>query len=105
MAAHDLAADRLLDVGQVEGAGLRGQLGVQNDLEVEVAELARQLGRGAPVESVVDLVRLLEQMLLERGVRLLAVPRAAVGLAQPVGYPGQCPGTGQGALGRHGAEV
>ena len=66
MAADDLAADRLLDVGQVEDAGLGRQLGVEDDLQVEVAELAGQVHGGAAVEGVVDLVGLLEQVLLER---------------------------------------
>ena len=78
VAADDLAADRLLDVRHVEDAGLGGELGVQNDLQVEVAELAGQIRRGSGVERVVDLVGLLEQVLLERGVGLLAIPRAAV---------------------------
>ena len=41
-------------------------------------------GGRAALERVVDLVGLLEQVLAQRGVGLLAVPRAAVGLAQPV---------------------
>ena len=80
MAADDLGRDRRLDVGQVEDARLGGELGVEDDLQPQVAELAGQLGRRAGLERVVDLVRLLEQVLAQRCVGLLAVPRAAVGL-------------------------
>jgi hypothetical protein len=100
VAADDLVADPLLDVGHVEGASLGGQLGVEDDLQVEIAELIRQVWSGAAVERVVDLVGLFEQMLLERRVSLLAIPRAAVGTAQPGRDPGQGPGAGQGALRR-----
>ena len=94
MAADDLRGDRRLDVGEVEDAGLGRQLGVEDDLEPQVAELAGQLGRGPGLERVVDLVRLLEEVLAERGVGLLAVPRAAVGLAEPGGDPGHRPRPG-----------
>ena len=83
VAADDLGRDRGLDVGQVEDAGLGRQLGVEDDLEQQVAELPGELRRGARLERVVDLVGLLEQVLAQRGVGLLAIPRAAVGLAQP----------------------
>ena len=65
VAADDLAADRLVDVGHVEYAGFRRELCVKHDLEVEIAEFAGQIGRGPGVEGVVDLVRLLEEVLLQ----------------------------------------
>ena len=68
------------DVAQVEDAVLGGELRVQDDLEQQVAELPGELGRGAGLERVVDLVRLLEQVVAQRRVGLLAVPRTAVGL-------------------------
>jgi hypothetical protein len=43
-----LVADRRLDVGQVEHAGLGRELGVEDDLEQQVAELLGELRRGAP---------------------------------------------------------
>jgi hypothetical protein len=46
VAVDDLGADLLLHVGQIEDAGFRGQLGVENDLQVKVAELAGQIHRG-----------------------------------------------------------
>ena len=94
VAADDLAGDRGLDVGQVEDAGLRGQLGVEDDLEPEVAELGGQLRRGAAGEGVVDLVGLLEEVVAQRLVGLLAIPRAAVGLPQAVRDPGHPPRRG-----------
>ena len=105
MAADDLRRDRGLDVGEVEHAGLGGELGVEHDLQPQVAELAGQLGRGPGCERVVDLVRLLEQVLAQRFVGLLAVPRAAVragaagrrSRASPTGRRGPAPGaTGRG---------
>ena len=91
VAADDLRGERGLDVGQVEDAFLGGELGVQDDLQQQVAELAGQLGGRAALERVVDLVRLLEQVVAQRGVGLLAVPRTAVRLAQPVADPGHRP--------------
>ena len=51
VAADDLPGDRRLDVGEVEDAGLGRELGVQDDLEQEVAELLRQRRRGALASS------------------------------------------------------
>jgi hypothetical protein len=50
VAADDLRRDRGLDIGQVEDAGLRGELGVQDDLEPQVTELTGQRGV-APASS------------------------------------------------------
>ena len=82
VAADDLARDRGLDVGQVEDAGLGGQLGVEDDLQPEVAELGGQLRRGPAGQRVVDLVGLLEEVVAQRFVGLLAIPRAAVRAAR-----------------------
>ena len=41
VATDDLGADRGLDVGQVEDAGLGRELGMQDDLQPQVAELTR----------------------------------------------------------------
>ena len=84
MAPDDLRRDRGLDVGQVEHAGLGGELRVEHDLQPQVAELAGELRRGTRLERVVDLVRLLEQVVAQRLVRLLAIPRAAVGRPEAV---------------------
>ena len=105
MAPDDLAPDRGLDVGHVEYAGFGRQLGVKHDLEQQVAELAGEVGRGLLAQGVVDLVCLLQQMLLQGDVSLLAIPRAAVRPPQPVGEPRQRPGAGRGQFRRHRAEV
>ena len=105
VAADDLGRDRGVDVGQVEDALLGRELGVEDDLEEEVAELLGERRRRARAERVVDLVGLLEEVVPERLVGLLAVPRAAVGQAQPVRDPGHRPGARDGQLGRDGAEV
>ena len=80
VAADDLRAIARLDVGQVEDSGFGRQLGMEDDLEQQVAELPGELRGRAGLERVVDLVGLLEEVLAERRVGLLAVPRAAVGL-------------------------
>ena len=100
-----LDGDRRPDVGHVEHAGLGRELRVEDDLEQQVAELARELRGRARVERVVDLVRLLEQVVAQRGVGLLPVPRAAVGLAQPGREPGHAPRRGEVGDGRHGREI
>ena len=99
------ARDRGLDVGQVEDALLGAELGVQDDLEEQVAELLGEGRRRARLERVVDLVGLLEQVLAQRLVGLLAVPRAAVGLAQPARDPGHRPRAGDADLGRDRRQV
>ena len=95
VAADDLRREGRLHVAQVEHALLRGELRVQHDLEQQVAELAGELGRGPGLERVVDLVGLLEQVVPQRRVGLLAVPRAAVGLAEAVADPGHRPRAGE----------
>ena len=98
VAADDLRGQRGLDVGQVEHVGLRRELGVEDDLEQQVAELPRQIGRRTGLQGVVDLVRLLEQVLAQALVRLLAIPRTAVGCAQAIADGRHGPRTGGGQL-------
>jgi hypothetical protein len=99
MAPDDLRGNRGLHVGEIEHTGLGGELRMEDDLQPEVAQLARELGRGTGLERVVDLVRLLEEMLAQRSVGLLAIPRAAVGRAQPLRDPGHRPRTHHRELG------
>ncbi len=91
MPPDDLRGDRRLDVGQVEDVRLRGQLSVDDDLEEEVAELPGEIGRGPVSQRVVDLVGLLEEMLAERLVGLLAVPGTAVRQPEAGRDPGHRP--------------
>ena len=82
VAAHDLGGDRPIHVGQVEGALLRGELRVEDDLEQQVAELLGEVRRRAVLDGVDRLVGLLEQVRAQGEVRLLPIPWAAVGRAQ-----------------------
>jgi hypothetical protein len=56
---------------------------VEHDLEEDVSQLLPQLRRVAVVEGAERLISLLQQEAPEAGVRLGAVPRAAVGGPQP----------------------
>jgi hypothetical protein len=85
VAADQLRREVARDVAQVERALLARELGVDDDLEEQVAELLAQPAAVAGVERVEDLVRLLEDERPQARVRLLAVPGAAVGRAQAVG--------------------
>ena len=105
MAPDDLGRDRRPDVGHVEHALLGGELRVEDDLEEEIPELTGELRRGTALERVVDLVRLLEQVVAQRLVRLLPVPRTAVGLPEAGGDPGHPPRRGDVGHGRDGREV
>jgi hypothetical protein len=98
MPAHDLGRDGRLDVGQVEDTGLGRELGVEHDLQEQVAELAGQRRSGPGLQRVVDLVGLLEQVLAQGLVGLFSVPRAAVGRAQPGADGGHRPWPGHGHL-------
>ena len=61
MAANDLRAQRAVDIGQVEGARFGRQLGMEDDLKVEVAELLGEVGRGAALDGIDRLVGFLEE--------------------------------------------
>ena len=64
---------------KVEAPLLGGELRVEDGLEQQVAEFLAQVGVVAGVDRRDDFVRLLQQPGAQRGVRLLAVPRAAAG--------------------------
>ena len=78
---------------------------MEDDLEEEIAELVGESRRGARPERVVDLVGLLEEMVAERLVGLLAIPRAAVREPQPMRDPGHRPGARDRPFGRERTEV
>ncbi len=65
VSADDLRGDRGLDVGEVEHPRLGGELGMEHDLEQEVAEFARQFRRRPGLQRVVHLVRLFEQVIAQ----------------------------------------
>ena len=72
----DDAAGHVVDREPV-GLGLGGDAGVEVDLQQQVAELLAQMHVVAGVDGLEGLVALLEQVLRQRAVGLLAVPRAA----------------------------
>ena len=79
--------------------GLGGHPGVEDDLQQDVAELLAHRRRVVVDDRVVGLVRLLEQVAAQRGVRLLGVPRAAARGAQPVHDGDDVEQAGAGRLG------
>lgn len=74
--AHDVRDGEALVFGR--------HLGVKDDLQQQIAKLGAQLAVVARIDRLGDFVRLLDQVLLDRGVRLLAVPRTTARGAQPV---------------------
>ena len=66
----------------VELAFVGGDLRLEHHLHEHVAQLLAQVARGGPLDGVDGLVGLLDHVLGDGGVGLLAVPGAAVGLAQ-----------------------
>ncbi len=82
VATHDLGSDGPIHVGQVEGSLLGRELGVEDHLQQNVAELLGEVG-GRPVLDGIDrLVGLLQQVGAQGAMRLLPIPRAAVRRAQ-----------------------
>ena len=103
MAADELGAEVFGDVAEVEAVGcgqLGGHLGVEEDLQQEVAELVLEVGPGAALDGVEDLVGLFEGVALDGVEGLFAVPGAAAGRAQ-AGHDGggALQGCGGGRLG------
>ena len=82
VAADELGAEIFGDVAEVEVAGFRGHLGVEEDLQEEVAEFVLEVGPGAALDGVEDLVGLFEGVALDGVEGLFAVPGAAAGGAQ-----------------------
>ena len=70
------------DVVYVELAGVGGYLRVEKHLLEHVAELLAEVRDVVCLNGVNGLVCLLDHVLGDGAMRLLAVPRAAVGLAQ-----------------------
>ena len=82
VAAHDLAGDRAVDIGEVERTLLRGELRVQDHLEEQVAQLLGKVGGRSVLDGIERLVGLLEQVRSQREVGLPSVPGASVGCTQ-----------------------
>jgi hypothetical protein len=82
VAANHFVVDFADDVVDGEAATFGGDLGVEEDLEEEVAEFFGEFGVVAGVESVEDFVGFFDEVGAEGGVGLLAVPGTAAGGAE-----------------------
>jgi len=103
VAADDLAPDLRLDVGHVEHAGLGRKLGVEDDLQQQVTELARKLRRGFRRPARRNLVRFLEQVLSSARRGSVRGPMGSRRGGVVDRRSRVAPGAGRGQLGRHGA--
>jgi hypothetical protein len=79
-------------------------LGVEDHLEQEVAEFLGQCRRRSGLERVIDLVRLLEEVLAQRFVGLLLIPWAAVRSSEALADIGHRPRAGVREFGGHGCD-
>ena len=79
MAAHELVGDRADGIGDRETPGFLFELGEEDRLEEEVAQLLSKRVVVVPIDRVEHLVGLLEHVLPQRVDRLLAIPRTPVG--------------------------
>ena len=82
VAADELGVDIARHVGQRKLAGVRRNLRMQYYLHEHVAELLAQMRHVVRLDAIERLVGFLDHVLANAAVRLLAVPRAAVGLTQ-----------------------
>ena len=78
MAADQLVVQVVEHIGNGEVAVVGRHLGIEEDLQQQVAQLFGQVRPVAPLDGVEDLVGLLQRVLADRVEGLLAVPRAAV---------------------------
>jgi hypothetical protein len=89
VATDHLGVNAAAHVVDVEQAPLGGDLGREDDLEEEVAELAGEYRAVGVGDRVHDLVRLFDDVGLQALQRLLAVPGATVGRPQAGGKRAQ----------------
>ena len=82
MTADELGVDIARHVGQRKLTGVRRNLRMQHYLHEHVAQLLAQMRGIVGLDAIERLVGLLDHVLANAAVRLLAVPRAAVGLTQ-----------------------
>ncbi len=82
VAADQFRRDRIEDIGGIEIAVLVGHLGMERDLDQQIAQLVAECRHIALVDRVGDLERLFDDRAANRFVRLLAVPWASVDIAQ-----------------------
>lgn len=82
VAPDELGVDIARHVGQRKLAGVRRNLRMQHDLHEHIAQLLAKVRRVVGLDAIERLVSLLDHIFTNAAVRLLAVPRAAVGLTQ-----------------------
>ena len=70
------------DLLERESPSLRPHLGVHHNMEQQVAEFLAQVGIIRAFDGIDDLVAFLDEQRPEGGVRLLAIPRAAIRSAE-----------------------
>ena len=87
VAAHQLGHDPPRHVVDAELPFGEAELGLEDDLEQEVAELLAVVGHVPGGDGVDHLVGLLDEVGDQRLQRLLAIPGAAVGSEQPLHEP------------------
>ena len=80
--ADELGVDIACHIGQRKLTGVRRNLRMQHDLHEHVAELLAQMRHVVRLDAIERLVGFLDHVLADALVRLLAIPRAAVGLTQ-----------------------
>jgi hypothetical protein len=102
VAANHFVVDFADNVVDGEAALLGGDLGVEEDLEKEVAELLGEFGVVGGVEGVEDFVSFFDEVRAEGGVGLFAVPGAAAGSAEASHYGSKFGESGAGILGTWG---
>jgi hypothetical protein len=83
MTVDQLLDQPLGDVVDVPSAFVGRDLGVEGDLQQEIAELITHGSVVVGVDRRQELVGLLQEMAREGAVRLLAIPRASIGFPQP----------------------
>ena len=89
MAANQLAGDAMHHVFQPELARLLRQLHVEEHLQEQVAQFVAELIGVVLIQGGEGLVGFLDEVGLERGVGLHAVPGAAIGPSQVGDDPAQ----------------
>jgi len=90
------------DVVDGEAALFGGDLGMEEDLEQEIAEFFGEFGVVAGVEGIEDFVGFFDQVGAKGGVGLFSVPGAAAGGAETGHDSGQFGEGGAGILGAQG---
>ena len=84
MAPAKLVANRPCRRFEIEGAALARDLRVKYDLKQKIAELVLEVHEILALDGIGDLVGFLDRVRRDARKGLLAVPRAAIGGAQPL---------------------